>query len=103
MFKTALLCLLLLVVATEVRYQLNQDQVVQKVLAAETEQSLQDQHLRELQNYWQKVVANNPTYRDGYIQLDLINEYLGNMERHQEFWTKIYSLDPNFQLQPVLQ
>lgn len=52
----------------------------------------------EIQNekiYWQKLVSQNPTYKDGYLQLALIDNTLGNKEESLMYYQKAKSIDPN--------
>jgi tetratricopeptide (TPR) repeat protein len=47
--------------------------------------------------YWEKIVKDNPTYRDGYLQLALINDQLGNKEESVNNFNKAKLIDPNSQ------
>lgn len=45
--------------------------------------------------YWEGIVAKNPTYRDGYLELALINQTLGDKDASLKFYEKAKSIDPN--------
>lgn len=46
-------------------------------------------------NKWEGFVLENPTYRDGYLQLTLLYFKLGEKEKAQEKLQKAIDLDPN--------
>jgi len=95
--KTALLFLVLLIITGEIHFQVQQGQVVKSVLAAETELDQEIGRLQNLKAYWEKIVSDSPTYRDGYVHLALIEQALGNTQAELENRAKIISVDPNFQ------
>jgi len=97
MLKTALLILVLFTLIGEIYYQTQARPVVTQVLAAETTNTIDIAHLQKLQAFWQDTILHSPTYRDAFVQLAYINQALGNVNEAQEWWTKVYSLDPNFQ------
>ncbi len=47
--------------------------------------------------YWLQMVSQNPTYRDGYLQLAVIDNTLGNKEESLMYFKKAKSIDPNSQ------
>lgn len=53
------------------------------------------QKLETNQNYWQQIIQDHPLYRDGYIQLAVINYQLGNTDATREFIVSAQKLDPN--------
>ncbi len=48
--------------------------------------------------YWQKLVDQVPTYRDGYIKLFVLNSKLYRDFDAKKFLEKVLSLDPNLSL-----
>ncbi|SRR5258708_3135010 len=62
-----------------------------KVLGASIDtSSLQTEKL-----YWQKIIVDNPTYTDGYLQLAKVDTELGNKNEAKFFIDKAISLEPN--------
>lgn len=53
--------------------------------------------------YWEKLVNDNPTYRDGYIKLSIINWQLGNKLEARVLVNKALEIDPNMAISPLLQ
>lgn len=47
--------------------------------------------------YWLQMVSQNPTYRDGYLELAVIDNTLGNKEESLIYFQKAKSIDPNSQ------
>ncbi len=47
--------------------------------------------------YWLQVVSQNPTYRDGYLELAILDNTLGNKEESLMYFNKAKSIDPNSQ------
>lgn len=45
--------------------------------------------------YWEQIIKDNPTYRDGYLELALINDQLGNKKESEVNFNKAKSIDPN--------
>lgn len=53
--------------------------------------------IRRLIEYWEKIVAEKPDYRDGYLQLAILHYKLYENEKAKEYLQKALELDPNFQ------
>ncbi|HEX6976894.1 MAG TPA: hypothetical protein VF185_00855 [Patescibacteria group bacterium] len=45
--------------------------------------------------FWEKVVKENPTYRDGYLELAIIQSTLGNKVESLKNFEKAKTIDPN--------
>ncbi len=73
-----------------------------RVLAAEVDHSEELIKLFDLKNYWEKLIAFSPTYRDGYLQLAVIYYQLGDADKAHEYISKVYELDPNYELPTTL-
>jgi len=59
----------------------------------------QEQNPSEIQKLidkWEKIVAETPNYRDGYLYLSLYYFKLGNRQKAQENLEKALDLDPNY-------
>lgn len=102
MFKTALLVLVIAVVAIEINFQNKNGQLVQQVLAAETDYQSSISVLQKQIDYWQEVVITHPDYRDGYLLLALLNSEIGKKDAAQSWIKRIYVTDPNYVLNPDL-
>lgn len=46
--------------------------------------------------YLQNLLLQNPTYRDGWVQLAKLEFYLGNTKEAQNAVRKVIELDPNY-------
>ncbi len=46
-------------------------------------------------SYWQELVAKNPTYRDGYIQIARIEIEMGDVEASSVALQTAKAIDPN--------
>lgn len=46
-------------------------------------------------NYWQKIVNQNPSYRDGWIQLAKVESEMGNDSKANNYLQIAKSIDPN--------
>lgn len=51
--------------------------------------------LQKQKSYWEEIVKKNPTYRDGYLELALINHTLGDKESSIKQFEKAKTIDPN--------
>lgn len=93
---------MLLFVSGEIYYQFHNGQVVDKVLAAETQRTDDISHLIKLHVYWKKIATDSPGYRDAFVQLALIDGKLGDEVSTKKDLQQILILDPNYQLSPTL-
>lgn len=66
----------------------------QKVLGARTEVKT-DNGLLDQKIFWEKIVSQNPTYRDGFLTLAQIENELGNSDSAQKALEKARQIDPN--------
>ncbi|GEM_PF-1802716 len=48
-------------------------------------------------SYWKQVISKYQNYRDGYLQLALLEYQLGNSEQAKMYVNKALELDPNFE------
>jgi len=53
--------------------------------------------VRKLIEAWEKIVAERPDYRDGYLQLALLHYKLYENKKADEYLQKALELDPNFE------
>ncbi len=65
----------------------------QKVLGAQV--TTDTSNLESEKTFWQKVIKENPTYRDGYLELALLDNTLGNKTDSLKNFEKAKSIDPN--------
>lgn len=70
-----------------------------KVLSASVDMS----DIENEKNYWQQIVSQNPTYRDGYLQLAIVYDTLGNKEESLKNFEKAKLIDPNSPKIPQVQ
>lgn len=54
------------------------------------------EEIRILIGGWEKIVAEKPNYRDGYLKLALLYYKLYENEKAREYLQKALELDPNF-------
>ncbi len=52
--------------------------------------------LKKLISKWEKIISENPNYRDGYLHLALYYFKLGKKEKAKENLSKALDLDPNY-------
>lgn len=90
------------IVYFEINFQIQRGHLVQQVLAAETTRAEQTTKLIKLHNYWKKIVADSPTYRDGFVQLAIIDSQLGDQVSTTKDLQQIFTIDPNYQASPIL-
>jgi len=77
--------------------------MVQRVLAAETARSNELAQLIKLHSYWKKITSDFPTYRDGFVQLAVVDAQLGDEVSSKKDIQHVFTLDPNFQLPASLR
>jgi len=53
------------------------------------------EQLQEEKAYWEKVVSENPTYMDGWIELSRIYKSLGDAASSQKAITEARKINPN--------
>ncbi len=53
--------------------------------------------IKRLIVFWEKVVAEKPNYRDGYLQLAVLNYKIWQNEKAEEYLKKALLVDPNFE------
>ncbi len=63
----------------------------QKVLGA----TIDTTPLQNEKSYWQNMIATNPSYIDGYLEVAKVDVELGNKIEAQSFINKALILDPN--------
>jgi hypothetical protein len=100
--RTALLVLVFNLVIFSVIVQHRQQQLKTRVLAAQVNRQEEMQRLNQLESYWEKVVTDSPTYRDGFVQLAVIDYRQGDLESSKKWLTKVYTIDPNYELPVTL-
>jgi tetratricopeptide (TPR) repeat protein len=57
--------------------------------------------IKKLIHFWEKIVAEKTDYRDGYLQLAILNYKIWQNEKAQEYLKKALIVDPNFE--PALE
>lgn len=45
--------------------------------------------------YYEKLVKDNPTYTDGYIELAKISSFMGDKESEKNYLKMAYNINPN--------
>lgn len=78
--------------------QSQNDNLSRRVLALKTERQQEIAKLNNLKVHWEKIVADSPTYRDGYLQLAAIEYKLQNATIAKFHLQKVLEIDPNFEL-----
>jgi tetratricopeptide (TPR) repeat protein len=53
--------------------------------------------IRQLIAYWEEIISEKPNYRDGYLQLAILNYKLFENEKAKEYLERALELDPNFE------
>jgi tetratricopeptide (TPR) repeat protein len=61
------------------------------------------EELKKLISKWEKVISENPNYRDGYLHLAFYYFKLGEKEKAKENLSKAIDLDPNYELSKELE
>jgi len=79
----------------------------QKVLGETTSSQLQElwqkkryadpKDIQRLIDAWEKIVQEKPNYRDGYLQLAILNYKIYENEKAEEYLNKALAIDPNFE------
>ena len=64
---------------------------------------LESERIAQEITYWEKTVSESPTYRDGYIQLILLNLNLGKTKEAGEWMSKVKEIDPNWEVPTSLE
>jgi hypothetical protein len=98
MSKTVLLLLVANLFTIALLFQSQEKHLRRRVLALHTERAQEIAHLNTLKAHWQKIVADSPTYRDGYLQLAAIEYKLKNQISSKSYLQKAMEIDPNFEL-----
>ena len=78
--------------------QSREEKLSAQVLAAKTTREAELSDLSLMKIFWQGVVANSPTFRDGYLQLAIIHYKLGDTIESKSALQKVLELDPNYVL-----
>ncbi|MCX6724873.1 MAG: hypothetical protein NTV20_02120 [Candidatus Shapirobacteria bacterium] len=78
-----------------------------KVLGETTSSQLQElwqkkhyddpKDIQRLIGAWGKIVQEKPNYRDGYLQLAILNYKIYENEKAEEYLNKALAIDPNFE------
>lgn len=84
-------CLLTILLLILISININKAIATQKVLGA----SINASPLQNEKSYWEKMVSDNPTYIDGYLELAKVDVELGNTSEATSYIEKALSLDPN--------
>ena len=79
----------------------------QKVLGETTSSQLQElwqkkhyadpKDIQRLIDAWEKIVEEKPNYRDGYLQLAILNYKIYKIEEAKGYLNKALAIDPNFE------
>jgi tetratricopeptide (TPR) repeat protein len=62
----------------------------------EEKQANDPQDIKELITLWEGIVAQRPDYRDGYLQLAVLNYKVFEDKKAQDYLKKALVIDPNF-------
>jgi tetratricopeptide (TPR) repeat protein len=54
-----------------------------------------ERYIREEIKQWEEVLARQPGYRDGYLELAILHQKLSENSEALENWQKAWELDPN--------
>lgn len=84
-------CLAIIILLTAAGFNVNKFINSQKVLGTTVD-------VTPLQNekaYWQKLISDNPTYIDAYLQVAKVDVELGNKNEANNFLERASNLDPN--------
>lgn len=73
-----------------------------KILGARMEKEKRQEELSELK-FWEEVVSENPTYRDGWIEIARISWELGNKDYAIGAFNTARAIDPNSEKIKVLK
>ena len=84
-------CLAIIALLTLTSINLNKFIQNQKVLGA----SVDVTSLQNEKAYWQKLVSDNPTFVDGYLQIAKVDVELGNQNEARNYLQKAKDLNPN--------
>ncbi len=97
MKKVRLLIILLCLVSLlpTVNYFINQN--------IEKKKEQKQELLRRELKYWENIVVESPTYRDGYVQLAIGYMQLGAIPAAKENLQRALELDPNWVIPPQLE
>jgi hypothetical protein len=100
--RTALLFVIVCGILFAVYIQLQEYQINNRVLAAQSDRNEELRMLFELKNFWQDKIDHSPTYRDGYVQMAVVYYRLGDAENSKKLIEKVFQLDPNYELPATL-
>ncbi len=62
----------------------------------EEKQANDPQDIKRLIILWEEIVAQKPDYRDGYLQLAVLNYKVFENKKAHDFLEKALAIDPNF-------
>lgn len=71
----------------------------QKTLGLQTQLQADQKRVYE----WEKIVAENPNYRDGWLQISALYAKIGNKDKAQEALWRAKIIDPNNEIIPFLE
>lgn len=77
----------------------------QKVLgvSAQTIPVVSQAQLKQERDFWLNIINQNPTYRDGYVELADIEKQLGNGDSAMKMLEIAKSIDPNSENLSILE
>ena len=87
-FFTRLFVLILLLLTVVILNKIFENK---KVLGVQIDSS----SVNEQKMYYEKIVKENPTYMDGYIELAKISSFLGDRESEKGYLKMAYNINPN--------
>lgn len=93
--KYLLVVSFVLSVLTLVTFNIQSISLGKRVLGASTRVV---QNLQTEKNFWQNFLQENPSYLDGWIELGIIEEELGNNDASIQAFSKAKEINPNWQL-----
>lgn len=91
--KYLLVVSFILSILTLITFNVQNISVAKKVLGASTRliQNLQTEKI-----FWEKFLDENPTYLEGWVELGVVEEELGNSEASRNAFLKAEEIDPNW-------
>lgn len=96
--------ILLIIVATATAAQkYNSINEAHRELGQRYETNEQIKKIEEQINYWEKVVKQRNGYRDGYLELAILNYKLGRILTTKEYLERAKELDPNNEMVEKLE
>jgi len=98
-FVHYLFCLLVILLLVLTGVNIDKFLSNQKVLGTKIDTTT----IQNEKSYWQKIVSDNPTYLDGYLELAKVEVQLGNTQEAQNYINQALQINPNSQRIPEIK